>query len=87
MGSEVEAVSSASPKEIQLDKIMTGLRKKEKESQITEGKITLDEAIEQEINIQVCRFLDAPSHLYKRLCPSVGPSVCPIIFEGEKNAN
>ena len=49
----MEAEAEASPKEIQLDKIMTGLRKKEKESQITEGKITLDEAIEQEINIQV----------------------------------
>ena len=37
-------------------------------------------------------FLDAPSHLYMRLCPSVRPSVCPsvrmsrVIFEGEKNA-
>ena len=39
-------------------------------------------------------FLDAPSHLYKRLCPSVGPSVRPsvgpsvrpsrVIFEVEK---
>ena len=25
-------------------------------------------------------FLDAPSHLYKRVCPSVGPSVCPALF-------
>ena len=29
-------------------------------------------------------FLDAPSQLYKRLCPSVGPSVrrsvCPVLF-------
>ena len=37
-------------------------------------------------------FLDAPSHLYKRVCPSVGPSVrpsdgpSPVIFEGEKYA-
>ena len=29
-------------------------------------------------------FLDAPSHLYKRSCPSVGPSH--VIFEGKKNA-
>ena len=25
----------------------------------------------------LCLFLDAPSHLYKRSCPSVGPSVGP----------
>ena len=32
-------------------------------------------------------FLDAPSHLYKRSCPSVGPSVRrSVIFEGEKYA-
>ena len=41
-------------------------------------------------------FLDAPSHLYMRSCPSVGPSVRPsvrrsvgpsrVIFEGEKYA-
>ena len=24
-------------------------------------------------------FLDAPSHLYKRVCPSVRPSVCPSV--------
>ena len=24
-------------------------------------------------------FLDAPSHLYKRVCPSVRPSVCPYV--------
>ena len=36
----------------------------------------------------VLGFLDAPSHLYKRLCPSVRPSVrmSRVIFEGEKNA-
>ena len=46
------------------------------------------------------QFLDAPSHLYRRLCPSVRPSVGPsvgpsvrpsvrpsrVIFEDEKNA-
>ena len=37
-------------------------------------------------------FLDAPSHLYKRSCPSVRRSVCPsvgssrVIIEGEKYA-
>ena len=41
-------------------------------------------------------FLDAPSHLYKRSCPSVRPSVGPsvgpsvrpsrVIFKGEKYA-
>ena len=33
-------------------------------------------------------FSDAPSHLYERSCPSVGPSVGPshVIFEGEKDA-
>ena len=33
-------------------------------------------------------FLDAPSHLYKRSCPSVGPSIgwSRVIFEGEKYA-
>ena len=37
-------------------------------------------------------FLDAPSHLYMRSCPSVGPSVRPsvrwsrVIFKGEKYA-
>ena len=33
-------------------------------------------------------FLDAPSHLYMRSCPSVGPSVrlSRVIFEGEKYA-
>ena len=25
-------------------------------------------------------FLDASSHLYKRVCPSVGPSVCDAFF-------
>ena len=24
-------------------------------------------------------FLDATSHLYKRVCPSVGPSICPLV--------
>ena len=44
------------------------------------------------ITVEECGFLDAPSHLYLRLCPSVGPSVGPsvrmsrVIFEGEKNA-
>ena len=28
---------------------------------------------------QLIRFLDAPSHLYKRVCPSVGPSVGPSV--------
>ena len=34
-------------------------------------------------------FLDAPSHLYMRLCPSVRRSVrmSRVIFEGEKNAH
>ena len=41
------------PEETQLEKLMTDLRKKEKESQLPNGKITLDEAIEQEINTQV----------------------------------
>ena len=41
------------PEETRLEKLMTDLRKKEKESQLPNGKITLDEAIEQEINIQV----------------------------------
>ena len=33
-------------------------------------------------------FLDAPSHLYKRLCPSVrrsvGSSVCPVLFSNDE---
>ena len=30
-------------------------------------------------NFDIDQFLDAPSHLYKRLCPSVGPSVRPSV--------
>ena len=30
-------------------------------------------------------FLDAPSHLYKRLCPSVRPSVRPVLFLNDEN--
>ena len=37
---------------------------------------------------KVIHFLDAPSHLYKKVCPSVRSSVgpSPVIFEGEKYA-
>ena len=27
----------------------------------------------------IARFLDASTHLYKRVCPSVRPSVCPSV--------
>ena len=30
-------------------------------------------------NFQVMNFLDAPTHLYKRLCPLVGRSVCLLV--------
>ena len=30
-------------------------------------------------NVQNLLFLDAPSHLYKRVCPSVRPSVGPSV--------
>ena len=29
-------------------------------------------------------FLDATTHLYKRLCRSVGPSVGPVLFANDK---
>jgi len=29
-------------------------------------------------------FLDATTHLYKRSCPSVGPSVCPVLFSNDE---
>ena len=32
-------------------------------------------------------FLDAPSHLYKRSCPSVGPSVDPALFSKVKSTH
>ena len=31
------------------------------------------------LEVNYSGFLDAPSHLYKRLCPSVGPSVGPSV--------
>ena len=45
---------------------MTDLRKKENQSSpIDDGKITLDEAIEQEIQIQVCAIQAMAAHLVK----------------------
>ena len=32
-------------------------------------------------------FLDAPSQLFKRFCPSVGPSVCPVLFSKVKSTH
>ena len=39
-------------------------------------------------SFHLASFLDAPSHLFMRLCPSVRPSVrmSRVIFEGERNA-
>ena len=31
------------------------------------------------LNVEYGRFLDAPSHPYKRVCPSVRPSVRPLV--------
>ena len=46
----------------------------------------------KEVNFQVCNlFLDAPSHLYVRSCPSVGPSVRrsvgPVLFSKLKSTH
>ena len=35
----------------------------------------------------VSLFLDAPSHLYMRSCPSVGPSVRPVLFSKVKSTH
>ena len=58
--------------------------------------ICLEKALSHLDADSVVTFLDAPSHLYMRLRPSVGPSVGPsdrpsvrmsrVIFEGEQNA-
>ena len=53
-----------------------------------------DNSCDNRIHFFVGRWhlLDAPSHLYNRVCPSVLPSVralvrpSPVIFEGGKNA-
>ena len=66
--SEIEKATTVTktPQEIKLDKLMTDLRKKENQSSpIDDGKITLDEAIEQEIQIQVSTIQAMAAHLVK----------------------
>ena len=38
-----------------------------------------DEDDEGDGEVKAYKFLDAFSHLYKRVCPSVGPSVRPLV--------
>ena len=43
----------------------------------TTTRLAVGLSTQRKIN-QYFVFLDASTHLYKRVCPSVGPSVCPF---------